>query len=610
MISLRRAVLAFAVLLAASSANATWKPAENPMLTDWGSRVSPANAWTEHPRPSLVRDSWQNLNGLWNYSVSKTESEEGIAQGQILVPFCIESALSGVGRPLEPDEVLWYRRTFGATAGPRHRTLLHFEAADYETTVWVNEVQVGAHRGGNTPFSFDITSALKPDANELKVRITDATDSVGSYQLRGKQTLKPRGIRYTRVSGLWQTVWLEEVPERYLSDLRVATRVKPAVIIVDPVLSGVVVPGEKLQVVATLNGQTVAQATGAGRLELAIPEAQLWSPAHPHLYDLEVSLLGADGRPLDRVKSYAGIREVGTKRDQDGNLRFTLNGEVIFHWGPLDQGWWPDGLLTPPSDEAMAWDIHFLKDAGFNMLRKHVKIEPRRYYYHCDRIGMLVWQDQPSGGPDPKWTRFAPNPTDAIWPDADHEQWMREFREMVDALRHYPSIVVWVPFNERWGQHRSLEIGRAAAAYDPTRHVNIASGGNFWPVGDIADSHNYPDPAFPLEDERFKDFVKVVGEFGGHGWPEPGHLWSGDESKFKLYGNMPKSREEWLARYTRTLGQLVDLKGKGVAAGVYTQTTDVENEINGLATYDRKVTKATAQTLSELHRQLGEEIRR
>lgn len=608
MIHLKKNLLVLA--LAGSTAFADWKPVENHMLTEWGEKVTPSNAWTEHPRPSLVRDSWRTLNGLWDYDVTKSGSDASLARGQVLVPFCLEAALSGVGRPLEPDEVLTYRRKFDSSGKPSTRTLLHFEAADYDATVWINDVQVGTHRGGNTPFTFEITSALTSGANELKVKITDATDSTGSFQLRGKQTLKPKGIRYTRVSGLWQTVWLEEVPVRYLADVRVTTRINPGVIVVDPMVEGVAGPDETRRVVASFNGQTVAQATGAGRVELAIPGAKLWSPAHPNLYDLEVSLLAADGRVLDRVKSYAGIREVGTNRDAEGNLRFTLNGEVIFHWGPLDQGWWPDGLLTPPSDEAMAWDVHFLKDAGFNMLRKHVKVEPRRYYYHCDRIGMLVWQDQPSGGAEPKWTRMAPSPVDAVWTDEQHEQWMREYRDMVDSLRHHPSIVVWVPFNERWGQHRTVDVGQAAVAYDPTRLVNIASGGNFWSVGHIADHHNYPDPAFPLEDARFKDFVKVVGEFGGHGWPEPGHLWSGDESKYKLYGNRPKSREEWFSRYTRTIGMLAELKAKGIAAGVYTQTTDVEDEINGLVTYDRRVAKASVPTLLELSRQLGEEIRR
>jgi len=585
-------------------------PASHPMLTPWAATVTPANAWPEHPNPSRVRASWRSLNGLWHYAVTKSGSDQSIASGQILVPFCLESALSGVGRPLDPDEVLWYRRDFESGAKVPGHTLLHFEAADYDTTVWVNDTQVGTHRGGNTPFTFDITAALTPGPNHLKVRVTDATDAPGSFQLLGKQTLRPRGIRYTRVSGLWQTVWLEEVPERYLADLRVSTHLRPAAIVLDTALAGPAVAGETRRLVARFHGQVVAQATGSGRIELAIPGAQLWSPAHPNLYDLEITLLDARGQVLDTVTSYAGIREVGTVRDPDGHLRFTLNGEVIFHFGTLDQGWWPDGLLTPPSDEAMAWDLHFLKDAGFNMLRKHVKIEPRRYYYACDRIGLLVWQDQPSGGPKPKWTRLVPNPADADWPDAAHDQWMNEFREMVDTLRHFPSIVVWIPFNEAWGQHRSAEVGRAAVAYDPTRLVDLASGGNFWPVGQIADQHSYPDPAFPLTDDRFQDYVKVVGEFGGHGWPETGHLWSSDPTRQKAYGNMPKSRDEWFARYTRTLGLLAGLKAQGVAGAVYTQTTDVEDEINGLVTYDRRVTKATPAALSEVHRQLGEEIRR
>ena len=592
-----------------------WQPASPAMLTPWGEHVSPDNAWNDYPRPSLVRPSWQSLNGLWDFTVTKENSQAPVAQGKILVPFCIESSLSGVGRPLEPDEVLWYNRTFETASHARGRLLLHFGAADYEATVWVNDTLVGSHRGGNTPFSFDITEASHSGKNTVKVRIIDRTDAKGSYQLVGKQTLDPHGIKYTRVSGIWQTVWLEEVPETYVSALQVTTAIAPATITLAPTLAGTVSPGALLKVKVSLNGKAVATGTGPAPLSLAVADAQLWSPEHPTLYDLDVSLVSASGEILDSLKSYAGIREVGTLRDKDGNLRFTLNGKVIFHWGTLDQGWWPDGLLTPPSDEAMVSDIKFLKDAGFNMLRKHVKIEPLRYYYACDKLGILVWQDQPAGGLSGKdgravWTRMAPNPADAVWPDAAATQWKAEYKEMVDNLRFFPSIVVWVPFNEAWGQHSTLEIGGFAAAYDPTRPINIASGGNFWPVGAIADNHSYPSPGFPLEDGRFKDFVKVVGEFGGHGWAEPGHLWTMDASHLKHYGNMPKTREEWFTRYKDTLTQLAALKAKGIAAGVYTQTTDVEGEVNGLLTYDRRFQKADPTSLRQLSESLGEEIRR
>ena len=303
------------------------------------------------------------------------------------------------------------------------------------------------------------------------------------------------------------------------------------------------------------------------------------------------------------MSSYAGIRTVGKKADADGHLRLTLNGENIFHWGPLDQGWWPDGLLTPPSDEAMLFDIEYLKKAGFNMIRKHIKVEPRRYYYHCDRLGMLVWQDQVSGAVNPAWTRMVPNPKDAEWPEEAHQQYMLELERMIDTLESHPSIVVWVPFNEAWGQHRTMEVGKWSVERDPSRAINIASGGNFWPVGDIADEHNYPPPAFPLNDERFNKFVKVVGEFGGHGYPIVGHLWDKEADNWG-YGTLPKTEAEYRQRYVDTLNKLIELKGKGIAAGVYTQTTDVEGEINGLMTYDRRVIKIPAEELKKLHAEL------
>jgi beta-galactosidase len=334
-----------------------------------------------------------------------------------------------------------------------------------------------------------------------------------------------------------------------------------------------------------------------------VPDAKLWSPDAPHLYDLEVTVLDQAGQIIDQVRSYAGIRTVGVQRDDDGHLRFTLNGQALFHWGPLDQGWWPDGLLTPPSDAAMKSDIEFLKSAGFNMIRKHIKVEPRRYYYHCDRLGMLMWQDHVSALKNPPWTTLRVNPTDAQWTDAEHAQFMREFAEMVDALDHFPCIVAWVPFNEAWGQHRTLEVGQWILERDPSRLVNIASGGNFWPVGHVVDAHHYPHPQFPFQPERFRDYVHVMGEFGGHGWPTPGHLWD-DSPRNWGYGGLPQSLEEYEARYRQSIAMLKDLKARGISGGVYTQTTDVEGEINGLLTYDRKVQKLAPEKLREIHRGL------
>jgi beta-galactosidase/beta-glucuronidase len=599
--------LAVSLALPATASAADWQPVAGKMMTRWSRAVTPENAWREYPRPQLERADWQILNGLWDYAIAPKDAGQPVAwEGKILVPFAVESALSGVGRMLEPDQSLWYRRTFDYAPQAGRRVLLNFEAVDYHAKVWVNGREVGEHIGGSTPFAFDVTGALKLGANKLVVRVWDAT---GGAQLRGKQTLKPEGIWYTRVSGIWQTVWLESVAERHVADVKIATAIKPATISVTPQLAGTPVVGETVRVTALLNGKKVASAKGTGELKLKISSAKLWSPASPTLYDLKIELLDSTGKVVDAVRSYAGLREVGRTVDAAGHHRLTLNGKEIFHWGPLDQGWWPDGLLTPPSDAAMRSDVDFLKAAGFNMIRKHIKVEPRRYYAHCDRVGMLLWQDQVSGGPSPKWTRMAPNPNDAEWSDAEHAQWMRELKAMMDSLDNHPSIVVWVPFNEAWGQHRTMEVGKWTSGYDRTRLVNIASGGNFWPAGDIADEHRYPDPGFPLRDERFKDYVKVVGEFGGHGWPVEGHLWNPGMHNWG-YGGLPQTKDEYFARYITSLNMLADLKMKGISAGVYTQTTDVEGEINGLLTYDREVIKIPVEKLAEWHRRLGPEVNR
>lgn len=574
-------------------------PYKSPLITTWGEKVTADNVWQEYPRPQWVRESWLKLNGHWDYAITPIDEQKAPEKwnGKILVPFCLESKLGGVQRLFEDNEALWYHRTFTTKPNPGCRTLLNFEAVDYRCKAYMNGQPIGEHVGGNNPFSFDVTSAIRSGDNELIVRVEDETEG---WQLRGKQVLEPGGIWYTQVSGIWQTVWLEEVPQQYIEDLNISTDASKSTITVKPTIAG---KGEttKVRVRVSDDRQQVAEAIGdpAG-VEVVVPNAKLWSPENPTLYHLDIMLLDANGEIVDGVVSYAGIRSVGKTRDEDGHLRMTLNGKPIFHLGPLDQGWWPDGLLTPPSDAAMLSDIEFLKAAGFNMIRKHIKVEPRRYYYHCDRLGMMVWQDQVSGGKNPPWTRMEKNPKDAEWPAEAHQQYILEFDRMIESLDFHPSIVVWTPFNEAWGQHQTMEVGEWAVKRDPSRLINIASGGNFWPVGNIADHHEYPHPNFPFDAARYKDFIQVVGEYGGHGFPTKGHMWQESDAIWG-YGGLPKSLEELKDRYRVSCERLADLKTKGIAAGVYTQTTDVEIEVNGLMTYDRKVIKIPAEDLKRFH---------
>jgi len=578
------------------------QPFVSALITPWGEKVTEQNAWQSYPRPQMRRQQWQNLNGRWEYAVTPA-AQQAVPQawqGRILVPFCLESKLGGVQKMLQSGQALWYRRTFAVL--PAERTLLNFEAVDYRCQVFVNGRAVGEHRGGNTPFTFDITGAVRAGENEVVVRVEDEQEG---FQLRGKQTVNPHGIWYTQVSGIWQTVWLEQVGASYVSDLTIRTDAAAGTIAVKVQAEGA---AQAVELRVKEGEKVVAKASGAAGQELVakVAGAKLWSPASPFLYDLEIELRDGSGHVADTVASYAGIRTVGKRKDAQGHLRFTLNGEEIFHWGPLDQGWWPDGLLTPPSEEAVAFEIGWLKRAGFNMIRKHIKVEPRLYYYHCDRQGMMVWQDHVSGGKGPAWTFLKPDPKDAEWPEEHHAQFMLELERMIDNLENHPSIVCWVPFNEAWGQHKTVEVGTWVARRDPSRLVNIASGGNFWPVGDIVDAHRYPHPGFPFEQGqggRFDGYVKVVGEFGGHGYPVQGHLWDVERDNWG-YGGLPKSEAEYKERFATSIRLLNELRPQGVAGGVYTQTTDVEGEINGLMTYDRKVIKIPAEELAEITRVL------
>ncbi|MEM6377309.1 MAG: sugar-binding domain-containing protein [Bacteroidota bacterium] len=602
-----------------------YQPIQGKILSEWAEKVNPENAWREYPRPQMVREDWSSLNGLWEYAVTSNRTKSPDKwEKHILVPFALETPLSGVGRRIEADEVIWYRRTFELEVERSKRHLLHFEGVDYKCMVWVNGQLAGSHIGGNLPFSFDVSDLVKPGNNEVQLRVIDGTDDPDLYQLRGKQKRDNKGIWYTPSSGIWAPVWIESVPETYIESIQVLADMH------GELQAEARIGGQQQEVklnISILNeGAVMATKQGFNeRLNLSLQNAQLWSPSTPFLYDLEIQLLNAKDEVIDQVSSYVGFRSVGKQCDENGNWQFTLNGQTLFQLGPLDQGWWPGSFLLPPADEAIVWEMEFLKKAGFNMIRKHKKVEPRRYYYHADRIGLVIWQDQTSGGSGgsewPKWKRlnfasknYAPknknwwkdqsDPVNADWPDWAHAQYMAELKSMIDVLHNHPSVIVWTTFNERWGQHRSLEIGQWVEQYDPSRLLNIASGGNFFEVGDVADHHQYPHPYFPLDMPIYNDYIKVVGEFGGHGWPEQGHLWDPEKRNWG-YGGLPKTKAEYIKRYEESCEILGKLKKEGIAAGVYTQTTDVEGEINGLITYDRKVIKIKAEELYKMHKDAG-----
>ncbi|MCU0959981.1 MAG: hypothetical protein MUF48_07730 [Pirellulaceae bacterium] len=550
------------------AAAADWAPADGPLETRWTRTVSPERVWPEHPRPQLVRPTWVNLNGLWDYAlVAREVAQPATWDGQILVPFPIESALSGVKKPVKPTQRLWYRRQFESpTLLGDQRLLLHFGAVDWQTEVLVNGQSVGSHTGGYDPFTFDITEAVRAGTNELFVAVHDPTDT--GYQPRGKQVLEPQGIFYTAVTGIWQTVWLEVVPHDYIESLKIVPDIDRGILRVT------VSARQQLPVTVTASGTDGWQATQEGTsgqvIELPVPQAKLWTPDTPFLYDLQISLTAEDG-DVDEVTSYFGMRKTEVRKDAAGINRLMLNNQVLFQYGPLDQGWWPDGLYTPPCDEAIRYDIDMTKKYGMNMARKHVKYECARWYYWCDRLGLLVWQDMPSG--------------DAHQDPESRGNYRRELQAMIDALHHFPSIVMWVPFNEGWGQHDTPDVVRWIEQYDPSRPVNEASGWTDAGSGAVSDIHSYPGPAMRLVEPRR---AVVLGEFGGLGMPVSGHTWQAE----KNWGYVSFPTAEALTdAYVDLLTRLRPLIAQGLSAAVYTQTTDVEIEVNGLMTYDRAVNK-------------------
>lgn len=570
------------------------------LTTPWGERLDENRILIEYPRPQMRRDSYLNLNGRWEYAITDSDEPPRCWDGTILVPFSPESALSGVGRTLRPGQTLWYRREVTVPQGfiPRDgRLLLHFGAVDQEAAVYLNGVLLGRHMGGYNAFTLDATDALGP-TNTLVVRVHDDTDA--GFHSRGKQKTRRGGIWYTPQSGIWQTVWMEAVPRRYIEGLHIVPLFDRSAVEVT------VRCAQPLQCEATVDGRTVPFTSGEAA-RIPMPDFRAWSPEDPYLYDLSVTL------GEDRVESYFGMRKVEVRADRGGVKRLFLNGEPYFHSGLLDQGYWPDGLYTAPSDEALIFDIQTAKSMGFNMLRKHIKVEPMRWYYHCDRLGMLVWQDMPSGGGKYRFSTISlPLVTGVHRRDNRYRafartssqgraEYMDELEEMVLQLFNAPSVALWVPFNEGWGQFDSTFVMERLRLLDPTRPVDPASGWHDQGAGDLRSLHVYFKPFRFRRDRRGR--ALALSEFGGYNLRVDGHCFN---QKDYGYRRLPDAAALWrdFARlYER---EVLPAVPRGLCAAVYTQLSDVEDELNGLMTYDRRVVKLDADDVRELNERLKE----
>ena len=576
------------------------------MQTPWADTLERAQPLPEYPRPQMVRDSYLNLNGPWSYAITTSAQKPAQADGTILVPFSPESELSGVGHILQPEEYLWYIRTVTLPDGFNiGRVLLHFGAVDQTATVWCNGVELATHTGGYLPFTVDITEVLAKE-NTILVCVRDATNK--SQLPRGKQTLHPHGIWYTPQSGIWQTVWAEHVPENYVQALLFTPELPEGR--VRWRLAAPAPKGARIEI--SYQGMPVGSGEtdedGCGSAVLPPEQLHLWSPEAPNLYDVTITL--GD----DTVRSYFAMRTVGTGKDAAGHPCLLLNGQPYFHHGVLDQGYWPDGLYTAPSDEALIYDITLMKRLGFNMLRKHIKVEPMRWYYHCDRLGMLVWQDMPSGGGQYNLlTISAPLITGVHLKDSHYrlfartdaegrDSYTRELEELVAQLQNCPCIVLWVPFNEGWGQFDAKNAVRLLRRLDPTRLIDHASGWHDQGVSDVKSLHVYFKPY------RFKPDKKgravVLSEFGGYNLPVAGHTWNAKNFGYKGY-QTPEALGEAVKTLYET--QIVPACKSGLAADVYTQLSDVEDEVNGFVTYDRRVEKLPEALMRAIARELKED---
>lgn len=569
------------------------------MRTPWGENIDIENILPEYPRPQMERDSYINLNGVWEYAITDTEEFPDSFDGEIVVPYSPESELSGVMRSLLPSQTLWYSRSFRLPRDfNRGRILLHFGAVDQTATVYVNGYETCRHVGGYTPFSADITEHLTDAENEIVVKVRDLSDT--SYHSRGKQKIKRGGIWYTPQSGIWQTVWLESVPEQYIKGLRITP------LFDESEAELLVLSDRDLQCKAVCDGKEVIFNTNEPA-RLHIDHLIQWTPENPHLYNLEITM------GEDRVRSYFGMRKFSAGRDENGVKRLFLNNRPYFHNGLLDQGYYCDGLYTAPSDEAMVFDIRTAKELGFNMLRKHIKIEPLRWYYHCDRLGMLVWQDMVNGGGEYSFiTATTPLITGIHFKDSRYklfgredpegrEQYYRELDEMVNHLYNSVSVAMWVPFNEGWGQFDAKTAAERIMRTDTTRTIDHASGWHDQKIGDLKSLHVYF-RRFRYNRDRLGRAV-VLSEFGGYNYRVEGHCFNEKEFGYRRFD----TREELLKAFRDLyLNEIIPAKEKGLCAAVYTQLTDVENELNGLITYDRKVIKFSTDEIKDINAMLSD----
>ena len=585
------------------------------LATRWKNQVDTNNPLPEYPRPNMVRDSFLSLNGEWDYCINQ-QGKVAEYDGTIIVPFSPETALSGVQKIVMPEDYLHYRKVFRLPDGfKKDRVLLHFGAIDQECSVYLNGQLLGGHVGGYLSFSFDITDVLTDGENVLTLCVRDMTEK--APHARGKQKLVRKGgmssLFYTPQSGIWKTVWLESVAKEYIESLKITPLYDEAAVKVEICIrnAGEELRNAKVKVLDA--GKVVAEATvDVVKAEALFPLKDFvsWTPENPHLYDLEVTY------GEDKVTSYFGMRKFSVGKDKKGLLRFYLNNKPFFFNGVLDQGYWPESLMTAPTEEALKYDIVKLKDLGYNTIRKHIKIEPDRFYYLCDKLGMIVWQDMPNGGGNynllhvmyltnvfPWYGRTIKDNHYGMFARKDEngrKQYYKDLKGMVEQLYNYPSIAVWVPFNEGWGQFDATKATELIRSLDNTRLVNEACGWFDQKGGDMYSIHNY---LRKLKVKPQRDRVVALTEFGGYAFPIPGHMACEKEFGYKHY----KTKKELTANYKRLWEEEIYLNlEKGLSSAIYTQTSDIEEEINGLMTYDREGNKFEEEELKMLHRRLYE----